>query len=131
GTVYSRTESLIDVAGMVGFSYQATKDAYYGEYAPGRLMLMTYETLTANPQRAIEAVYQFLGEPMFKHDFENIQYNEPEFYSRLGLPGLHKVQPKVTVTKRESALPPDHFSGLCRDWCWLHPATKIRTIPIV
>lgn len=131
GTVYSRTESLIDVAGMVGFSYQATKDAYYGEYAPGRLMLMTYETLTSDPKRAIEAVYQFLGEPPFKHDFDNIQYDEPEFDARLGLPGLHKVAPKVTATKRESVLPPDLFNRFVKDSFWLDPATNIRKIPIV
>lgn len=131
GTVYSRTESLIDVAGMVGFSYQATKDAYYGEYAPGRLMLLTYETLTSDPQRAIEAVYQFLGESSFKHDFDNIQYDEPEFDARLGLPGLHKVAPKVVATKRESVLPPDLFNRFVKDSFWLDLATNIRKIPIV
>ena len=131
GTVYSRTESLIDVAGMVGFSYQATKDAYYGEYAPGRLMLLTYETLTSDPQRAIEAVYQFLGESPFKHDFDNIQYDEPEFDARLGLPGLHKVAPKVVATKRESVLPPDLFNRFVKDSFWLDPATNIRKTPIV
>ncbi|MER3546560.1 MAG: sulfotransferase family protein [Rhodanobacteraceae bacterium] len=131
GTVYSRTESLIDVAGMVGFSYQATKDAYYGEYAPGRLMLLTYESLTSNPQRAIDAIYQFIGEPPFKHDFDNIQYDEPEFDARLGLPGLHKVQPKVTSTKRESVLPPDLFNRFIKDSFWLDPATNIRKVPIV
>lgn len=131
GTVYSRTESLIDVAGMVGFSFQATKDAYYGEYAPGRMMLLTYETLTRDPQRAINAVYQFVGEPPFQHDFENIQYDEPEFDARLGLPGLHKVQPKVTVTKRESVLPPDLFNRFVKDSFWLDPATNIRRIPII
>lgn len=131
GTVYSRTESLIDVAGMVGFSYQATKDAYYGEDAPGRLMLMTYETLTRDPKRALEAIYQFIGEQPFTHDFDNIQYDEPEFDSRLGLPGLHKVQPKVTVTKRESVLPPDLFNRFVKDSFWLDPNTNIRKIPIV
>ena len=131
GTVYSRTESLIDVAGMVGFSFQATKDAYYGEYAPGRLMLLTYESLTRDPQRAINAIYQFTGEQPFQHDFDNIQYDEPEFDSRLGLPGLHKVAPKVTVTKRESVLPPDLFNRFVKDSFWLDPNTNIRKIPVI
>ncbi len=131
GTVYSRTESLIDVAGMVGFSFQATKDAYYGEHAPGRLMLITYENLTRDPRRAINAVYQFIGEPAFEHDFDNIQYDEPEFDSRLGLPGLHKVAPKVTVTQRESVLPPDLFNRFVKDSFWLDPATNIRKVPII
>jgi len=29
-TVYSRVEALTDPRGMVGFSFQATKDAFYG-----------------------------------------------------------------------------------------------------
>jgi len=131
GTVYSRTESLIDVAGMVGFSFQATKDAYYGEHASGRLMLITYENLTRDPRRAINAVYQFIGEPPFEHDFDNIQYDEPEFDSRLGLPGLHKVAPKVTVTQRESVLPPDLFNRFVKDSFWLDPNTNIRKVPII
>jgi len=116
---------------MVGFSFQATKDAYYGEYAPGRLMLLTYESLTRDPQRAINAIYQFTGEQPFQHDFENIQYDEPEFDSRLGLPGLHKVAPKVTVTKRESVLPPDLFNRFVKDSFWLDPNTNIRKIPVI
>src|SRR6185312_13806351 len=46
GTVYSRTEALIDANGMVGFSFQAIKDAWYGQYSPGRMLLLTYEGLT-------------------------------------------------------------------------------------
>jgi sulfotransferase len=95
------------------------------------MMLLTYETLTRDPQRAINAVYQFIGEQPFQHDFENIQYDEPEFDARLGLPGLHKVKPKVTVTQRESVLPPDLFNRFVKDSFWLDPSTNIRRIPII
>jgi sulfotransferase len=63
GTVYSRAESLIDVNGMVGFSFQATKDAWYGQYASGRMLLLTYESLTRDPKAAMQAVYKFIDEP--------------------------------------------------------------------
>ncbi len=48
-TVYSRVEALTDPRGMVGFAFQATKDAFYGQYAPGHLLLLTYESLVRNP----------------------------------------------------------------------------------
>ena len=63
GTVYSRAEALIEVNGMVGFSFQATKDAWYGQYASGRMLLLTYESLTSDPKAAMQAVYKFIDEP--------------------------------------------------------------------
>src|SRR5690242_1731262 len=44
-TVYSRVEALTDPRGMLGFAFQATKDAFYGQYAPGHLLVLTYESL--------------------------------------------------------------------------------------
>ncbi|MGH8117686.1 MAG: sulfotransferase family protein [Rhodanobacteraceae bacterium] len=131
GTVYSRTEALIDVNGMVGFSFQATKDAFYGQYAPGRLLLVSYEGLTRDPKAAMQTLYTFIGEPWFEHDFEHIAYNADAFDSRLGLPGLHTVKPKVSALKRESVLPPDLFRGFVKDSFWLDPKNNIRKVPIV
>ncbi len=131
GTVYSRTEALIDANGMVGFSFQATKDAFYGQNAPGRLLLLTYESLTADPRTALQAVYKFIGEPWFEHDFDHIAYNANEFDARLGLPGLHTVQAKVSAPKRESVLPPDLFKRFVNDSFWHDPKNNIRKVPIV
>ncbi len=88
-TVYSRVEALTDPRGMVGFAFQATKDAFYGQYAPGHLLLLTYESLVRNPAAAMRAVYQFIGEPWFEHDFENLAFSADEFDARVGMPGLH------------------------------------------
>jgi hypothetical protein len=49
-------EALTDPLGMVGFAFQATKDAFYGQYAPGHLLLLTYESLARNPSAAMRAV---------------------------------------------------------------------------
>lgn len=131
GTVYSRAEALIDVNGMVGFSFQATKDAFYGEYAPGHLLLLSYEGLTRDPKAALQAVYRFVGEPWFEHDFDHIEYNASEFDARLGLPGLHTVKSKVSAPKRESVLPPDLFKRFVADSFWLDPKNNIRKVPII
>jgi sulfotransferase len=129
--VYSRAEALIDVNGMVGFSFQATKDAFYGQHAPGRLLLLSYEGLTGNPEAAMQAVYKFIGEPWFEHDFEHIDYKADEFDARLGLPGLHTVKSKVSAPKRESVLPPDLFNRFAKDSFWLDPKNNIRKVPII
>lgn len=130
-TVYTRAEALINVEGMVGFAYQATKEAWYGDCAPGRLLLLTYESLTRDPKSALQAVYQFIEEPWFEHDFEHIAFDAEKFDSRLGLPGLHKVKTKVAPPTREPLLPPDLFQRFVPDSFWLDPKTNIRKVPIV
>jgi sulfotransferase len=49
GTVYSRVDGLTSAIGMVGYSYNALKEAFFGENA-GRMMLLQYETLAAEPK---------------------------------------------------------------------------------
>ena len=130
GTVYTRFDALSSAHGMVGFPYHALKEAFYGEETD-RLMLLTYETLTTNPNRAIKEVYNFIGESAFDHDFENVEYNADEFDARLGTPGLHSVARQVKVNKRQTILPPDLFHRMENDSFWLDQKVNIRGVTIV
>ncbi|HEY9040987.1 MAG TPA: sulfotransferase [Rheinheimera sp.] len=107
-TVYSRCESLIAAGGAVGAAWTALKEAYYGEFSD-RLLLVDYELLCLHPERTLELIYRFLGETPFKHDFDNVAYEENEFDQNLGVKGLHSVKKKVSFTSRRSILPPDLF----------------------
>lgn len=107
-TVYSRCESLINAAGSVGSAWTALKEAYYGDHSD-RLLLIDYDLLTQHPQRTMQLVYEFIGQPVFDHDFDNVDYNESEFDQGLGVKGLHDVKRKVSFTPRRSILPPDLF----------------------
>jgi len=130
-TVYSRVEALTDPRGMVGFAFQATKDAFYGQYAPGHLLLLTYESLVRNPLAAMRAVYQFIGEPWFEHDFENIAFSADEFDARVGMPGLHSVRPKVEPIERTSILPREIFGRFVNESFWMDPKNNVSQVPIV
>ena len=55
--------------GMVGFAWNALREAVYGGHAD-RLFLVRYESLTANPLGALAAIYNFIGEPLYAHDPE-------------------------------------------------------------
>ncbi len=122
GTVYSRVETLGSGTGLVGFAWNALREACYGEQAD-RLLLLTYETLTSEPARALAAVYDFIGMPPFAHDFAHVRYDEArEFDARLGTPGLHDVAPLVRATPRRSILPPDLFARFEPDTFWRDPA---------
>jgi sulfotransferase len=130
GTVYSRVEGMGTGSGMVGFAWNALREAFFGEESD-RLMLLTYETLTSNPAGALAAVYDFIGEPAFNHDFMNVEYDAEEFDARLGTPGLHKVGRAVCATERTTILPPDLFRRVEADSFWRDPATNLRDVRIV
>jgi sulfotransferase len=130
GTVYSRFEGLASSSGMVGFPFQALKEAYYGAEAD-RLMLVTYESLTQKPKIVMEEIYDFIGETYFPHDFNAVQYNADDFDARLGTPGLHTVRTSVKAIHRQTVLPPDLFSRMEGDSFWTDPKTNIRGVKIV
>jgi sulfotransferase len=130
GTVYSRAEGVSGGNGMVGFALNAVKEAYFGKHT-GSLMLLRYETLTTRPAEAIKAVYDFVGEKPFQHDFENVEFDADEFDSRLGTPGLHRVGRRVKAEKRDTILPPDLFRRYEGDNFWNDPAFNTRRVRVV
>lgn len=130
GTVYTRAEGLANGDGLVGFAYNALKEAFYGNET-AHLMLLQYETLTRDPARALAAVYDFIGEPAYPHDFDNIHYQADAFDLRAGMPGLHTVRHTVAVRERTSVLPPDVFRRYENDAFWLDPALNPRHVRVV
>ncbi len=131
GTVYSRIEGLGGGNGMVGFAWNALREAYFGEEAD-RLLLVQYETLTATPQLALDAVYDFIGAPRFTHDPDAVEYAEAaEFDARLGTPGLHAVGRRVQPRTRATILPPDLFRRFEQDSFWRDPALNLRGVRVV
>lgn len=130
GTVYSRVEGVLASDGLVGFAYNALKEAYFGEDT-ANLMLVQYETLVSNPARALAAVYDFIGEPYFEHDFEHVSLDNDEFDTRAGTPGLHRILPKVGAADRKSILPPDLIARFEDDAFWRNPKLNPRGVRIV
>lgn len=114
GTVYSRAEQMMQQEGIIGRAYAGLKEAFYGEQAQ-TLLIVEYEFLAKAPHKVMPLIYDFLDEPLFEHDFDNIDYDAPDFDEALGASGLHKVRPKVELQSRRTLLPPDlfkRFSGM-------------------
>lgn len=129
-TVFARAEALSRGDGMVGFAMNALKEAFYGKQAHN-LMLLRYETLTSRPADALKAVYEFIGEKPFAHDFDNLEFDATEFDARLGTPGLHRVGKRVRFERRETVLPPEIFRRYENDNFWENPALNPRNVLIV
>ncbi|WZF16861.1 sulfotransferase [Nostoc sp. UHCC 0302] len=108
-TVYTRTEALSQSGRLVGFAYNALKEAFYSEYSES-LLLVDYDILSQAPDKTLSLIYQFLGEKPFEHDFTNVEYEANEFDRRLNTDGLHHVRSKVEFQPRATVLPPDLFA---------------------
>ncbi|NAT17884.1 sulfotransferase family protein [Pseudomonas syringae pv. actinidifoliorum] len=116
-TVYSRVETLAQRNRLVGFAWASLKEAYYGEHADS-ILLIDYELLSQAPERVIRLVYDFIEEPWFEHDFNNLAYDAPQFDDALGVSGLHKVKPRVALEPRSTILPPDLFEQYSKLSFW-------------
>lgn len=128
-TVYSRTEALSQGSRLVGYAYNALKEAFYSEQSAS-ILLVDYDLLTKAPDKTISLIYQFLGEAPFEHDFENVQYSEPEFDNKLKTKGLHQVRSQVEFKPRKTILPPDLFERFDGLSFWTE-ATNSRASAIV
>lgn len=120
-TVYSRCEGLAQHDQLVGFAWSALREAFYGEHGSS-LLVLDYELLAQAPHKVLPLVYDFIGEPHFAHDFENVDYDAPEFDVPLGAPGLHKVRSRVELKERRPIIPPDLFEKYAQLTFWTDPA---------
>jgi sulfotransferase len=129
-TVYTRVNRLATSDGLVGFALDALREAFWGEHA-NRLILVGYEALAKKPEATMKQLYDFLAEPWFPHDFDNVEYEAQEFDLALGTPNLHKVRRKVQWIERSSVLPPELFNRFVNDAFWTvseYNTHKVRVI---
>jgi sulfotransferase len=116
---------------MVGSAYDALREGFFGEHKD-RLLLIDYEALATEPQRAIDHIYDFIGEPAFEHDFRRVEDDDVgarEFDISLGAPDLHDIRPRVELIERESILPPDIFERFQHDAFWqMHPWRRAANV---
>ncbi|MUL76648.1 sulfotransferase [Mycolicibacterium sp. CBMA 226] len=130
GTVYSRANGIASQDGMVGGPFDALKQACYGAHRDS-LLLVQYETLSTEPAKVMHAIYEFIDQPLFEHDFGDVDYDVSQFDERAGTPGLHTVRGEVKAVPRESVLPPDLFSRFVNDAFWRDPSKVPAGLRIV
>ena len=106
GNIYSRADTLLSPEGLVGAAYNGLKEAFYGAHSD-RIVVVPYESLVRDPEKKLRGIYAFLGLEYFPHDFDNLAYSADEFDRRLGVPGLHRIKPRVEAQERERIVPPD------------------------
>ncbi|WP_197339583.1 sulfotransferase family protein [Ralstonia solanacearum] len=119
-TLASRTDALLLPNRTIGYALASLKEAFYGEHAHS-LLVVEYDQFVRFPAQTLQLIYQFLGEPLFEHSFDTLQYDEPGFDNGIATPGLHLVRPSVQTVARRSVLPPDLHERLSQLNFWRQP----------
>ena len=104
--VYSRAETLLRNDKPLGFAYAAVKQGLTCEYK-NDIMVLEYDMLAKYPKRTLESIYNFIEEPSFEHNFNDVEYSNSEFDGDVQLNNLHTTRKKVEHREPLVVLPPD------------------------
>jgi sulfotransferase len=104
--VYTRCETLLNPGRTLGFAYNAVKQGLTSEHKSS-IMVLEYNLLAKDPVNSVKAIYNFINEPLFVHDFNDVEASYDEFDEDVQLPGLHTTRKKISFIERETVIPPD------------------------
>ena len=93
-TVEGRADIWLQGDQPVGMAYNRIRDAINRGFAD-RLHFVEFEHLTQSPRQTLQAIYNFIGEDWFEHNFEHVEQSTSENDDIHGIPGLHIIRPKV------------------------------------
>ena len=78
----------------------------------------------------MDAIYDFIGEPAFDHDFEHVDYDVTEFDEGRHSWAAH-VGRMVKAESRATLLPPDLFQRFANDAFWRDPQNIPEGLQVV
>lgn len=115
--IEARAEAMLGNEGLIGGPLGHLKEAVFGPDSH-RLLLIDYRALCLAPDKALDAIYQFIGQDPFQHDFSAVEYEQETFDAALNTPGLHTVRGAVEYQERQTILPPTIFAKLSAQSFW-------------
>lgn len=100
-TVEGRCEIWAGMSQPVGLAYNRVKDALSRGHSKS-MLFMEMDDLTRAPAQTMRAIYEFLGEEPFEHNYNNVQQVTKEDDVNVHrIPGLHTIRSVVApVSKR-------------------------------
>ncbi len=97
-TVQGRTNVWLRADQPVGLAYNRIVDAVNRGYLD-RMLFVDFDDLTMRPKETFKRIYDFLGEPLFEHNFNHVEQVTWEDDSVHGFKGLHNIRHKVEPMK--------------------------------
>lgn len=109
GTVHERCQMLMgEMPNFGGYVLSPLLNLQQAVWCEERnnLCFVEYDALVNYPLQTMQRVYQFLEEPWFAHDFNNVADSYDEFDQQAKIQGLHTVRSVVKPTQSPQLLPP-------------------------
>jgi sulfotransferase len=105
-SVFSRCDELMGIdGGVISSPWLFLKEGYAAN--PQMIYFIEYEDLCKSPEKTMKKVYEFLEQPYFTHDFENLNYSNDDFDRLSNLKNFHTVKKKVEYYPPKNVLPPE------------------------
>lgn len=123
GNVYDRSHMLMgNMPNFLGYVDGPLANVRHSMFCDerDRLLYVEYEHLVKHPDLVIKQIYNFLEEPIFQHDFDNVENSYDEFDAQAKITGLHSVRKKITWIDRRTVLPDDLWRQYEQSSFWKH-----------
>jgi len=92
----NRCDFIAGPQGILGQSLQAMQEGINQGFAD-RMLFVEYKRLVEHPDKVLSEIYEFLGLPLYTHNFSDIKNNERENdVSTYGLPDMHEVRKQIS-----------------------------------
>jgi sulfotransferase len=83
--------------------YISLKEGYSKN--PDMIHFVEYENLCKFPEDTMKGIYNFIGLPLYFHNFNDLNYENQNFDLKSGVPNLHKIKPKVSYEYCDYCIP--------------------------
>jgi sulfotransferase len=101
-TIEGRCEIWANQSSVIGLPYNRIKDAISRGYK-NKLCFIEFDQLTIEPEQTMRMVYNYLEQPYFNHDFNNIE--QVTYEDDIGvhrIPNLHTIRKVVKPVPHDS-----------------------------
>jgi sulfotransferase len=93
-TAVGRMDVFLGNQQIIGRPFVAITDALTRGFRK-QMFFVEYEKLTSRPKQTMQAIYAFLEQEPFEHDFKAVRQITAENDSEHGFHGLHDIRPEV------------------------------------
>lgn len=117
-TVEDRIKWYASASHPIGSSFNSIKDAQARGYE-SNMHFIDFDALTSTPKTTLSAVYEFLGETPFEHNFDHVEQTTVEDDREHGFVGLHKIRTSVEkVPSRWKTVLGPAGESVAKQRCW-------------
>lgn len=101
GTLEGRVSTWTSEDGLVGSTFNSIRDAVMRGHR-NKIGFVDFDTLTSNPEVVMRDLYNFIEQPYYNHNFNNIPQYTKENDAEHGFTDLHTIRPEIKPVNDDS-----------------------------